>query len=33
MLPLIIAGASAGVWYWLGNEQKRQNLDPKKSVI
>ena len=29
MLPLIIAGASAGVWYWLGNEQKRQNLDPK----
>ncbi|MDD7091337.1 hypothetical protein [Campylobacter sp.] len=30
MLPLIIAGASAGVWYWLGNEQKRQNLDPEK---
>ena len=29
MLPLIIAGASAGVWYWLGNEQKRQNIDPK----
>ena len=30
MLPLIIAGASAGVWYWLGNERKRQNLDPEK---
>ena len=30
MLPLIIAGASAGVWYWLGSERKRQNLDPEK---
>ncbi|MDY4860734.1 MAG: hypothetical protein SO144_07590 [Campylobacter sp.] len=30
MLPLLIAGASAGVWYWLGSERKRQNLDPEK---
>ena len=22
MLPLIIAGASAGVWYWLGMREK-----------
>lgn len=30
MLPFLLAcGVSAGVWYYLGNERKRQNLDPK----
>lgn len=31
MLPFLLArGASMGVLYYLGNEQKRQNLDPEK---
>lgn len=31
MLPFLLAcGASVGAWYYLGNERKRQNLDPKK---
>ena len=31
MLPFLLAcGASAGAWYYLGNERKRQNLDPEK---
>lgn len=31
MLPFLLAcGASVGAWYYLGNERKRQNLDPEK---
>lgn len=34
MLPFLLAcGASVGAWYYLGNERKRQNLDPKKLVV